>query len=93
MTKTGISTNTWYHVVFTRTTTPSTSNLLYVNGVQDKSNTTNFYFTPNVNPSGIWQYLGAAVNGKIGLVRFYTKALSADEVSQNFNAQRDRFGI
>ena len=33
------------------------------------------------------------LNGKIGCTRLYSKALTAAEVLQNFNAQRGRFGI
>jgi hypothetical protein len=32
-------------------------------------------------------------DGKIAVVRVYKKALSADEVMQNFNAQKSRFGL
>lgn len=31
--------------------------------------------------------------GNIGIIRIYSKALSGDEVSQNFEAQRQRYGI
>jgi hypothetical protein len=32
-------------------------------------------------------------NGSIGLAQIYNRALSANEISQNFNANRTRFGI
>jgi len=32
-------------------------------------------------------------DGKISTVRFYNRVLSAKEISQNFNAQRSRFGV
>jgi hypothetical protein len=32
-------------------------------------------------------------NGKISTVQFYNRALSAAEITQNFNAQRARFGL
>jgi hypothetical protein len=38
-------------------------------------------------------YFGRYFNGTIHTVRFYSKALSQQEVSQNFNATRARFGI
>jgi len=31
--------------------------------------------------------------GKMAIIRIYRKALSASEISQNFNAQRSRFGV
>jgi hypothetical protein len=36
---------------------------------------------------------GANFNGKISSAQIYNRALSAKEVSQNFNAQRSRFGV
>ena len=36
---------------------------------------------------------GYPANGKSGLAHFYNKYLTASEVSQNFNAQRSRFGV
>ena len=36
---------------------------------------------------------GRYYTGSIGLATFYTKALTAAEVQQNFNALRGRFGI
>jgi hypothetical protein len=33
------------------------------------------------------------LNGKISVAQIYNRALSADEVSQNFNALRGRYGI
>ncbi len=43
-------------------------------------------------------YIGAGVsspylNGKIGACYFYTKGLSAAEVSQNFDATKTRYGL
>ena len=32
-------------------------------------------------------------NGKIAAVRVYNKALTLDEISANFNAQKGRFGL
>jgi hypothetical protein len=37
--------------------------------------------------------LSVPTPGPVGPVRIYDRALTADEVSQNFNAQRSRFGI
>jgi hypothetical protein len=33
------------------------------------------------------------LNGDCGMIMFYNKALSADEVSRNYNATRRRFGL
>ena len=32
-------------------------------------------------------------DGKIAIVQLYSRELSATEISQNFNAQRGRFGV
>jgi len=44
---------------------------------------------------GAETYAGAATNwnGDIGVTQFYNRALSAEEVSQNFNAMRGRYGV
>ena len=36
---------------------------------------------------------GGYYDGDVGLVTLYNRALTADEVTQNFNAMRDRYGI
>jgi len=43
-------------------------------------------------------YVGGSISGywfdgKIATLRVYDRALSTKEISQNFNAQRSRFGI
>ena len=42
------------------------------------------------DPNGAYSRM---FNGKIPVVRLYQKVLSADEISQNFNALRGRYGI
>jgi hypothetical protein len=37
--------------------------------------------------------LDSVLNGKISTAKIYNRALSAAEISQNFNAARDRYGI
>jgi hypothetical protein len=37
--------------------------------------------------------VGNVFDGNIAITRIYEKALSQDEVSQNFNALRGRFGV
>jgi hypothetical protein len=94
-----LSTNTWYQVVGVFN---NTSNLLtlYVNGVNRGSNPNSYAsirnttsslsigsFNNNIGGFGQW------VNGKIGIVRIYNSALSASDVSKNFEANRDIYGI
>ena len=87
-----ISTATWYHAVFTRNS--SGVAYIYLNGVQDATGTISA-----VVPSDLAFEIGGDTaltrwfNGKIPLCRVYNKALSATEVTQNFNAQKSRFGL
>jgi hypothetical protein len=74
--------------------------LLLLNGVNRGSNT-NLYasirnttsslsigsFNNNIGGFGQW------VNGKIGIVRLYSSALSDSDVSKNFEANRRLYGI
>ena len=92
-----LSTNTWYHAVATYTASGTTARL-YINGILDLSGS--FAITsgassnyiggsPGDNNTGTWWF-----GGSIPIVRVYrTKALSAAEVSQNYNALRARYGI
>lgn len=84
--------NTWNHLAFIRN-----GNVIefYINGVYQ----TNIAFTANISPSsnifiGTSQHAtGQVFNGDIAVAQIYTQALTATQVIQNFNAQRDRFGI
>jgi hypothetical protein len=92
--------NTWYNVVLVFDYAAG-GQYLYVNGVLVDSQTAitytssgasgNYIFIGEENPGagsyGYWP-------GKIASVKIYSgKALSASEVSQNFNALRGRFGL
>jgi hypothetical protein len=66
----------------------------YINGVLQGTRTSTpstIYSAGNHKISGT-DY-GGEVKGNIAIVRHYNKALTDAEVSQNFNAQRSRFGI
>lgn len=86
--------NTWYNVTFVR----SGSNIyLYVNGVLTATIAS---FTANIAPSNSTMYIGMSqhspgqcFNGKIGVAQVYNRALSINEVQQNFNALKARYGI
>jgi hypothetical protein len=98
----GIGTlNTWTHIVVTK----NSSNLVsvYVNGVLVDSVTFGSAIATSgstIYPLWIGGYSDSAsvptiniLNGKIGLARIYSLALTADQVAQNFNAHRSRFGL
>jgi hypothetical protein len=85
--------NTTYHAVFTENGSGAVQ--LYINGVLVSSGN---LATPNTQGSGyqLGRYSGGPstfFNGKMFSHRTYNRVLSAQEVSQNFNALRGRFGI
>jgi len=82
-------TNTWYQAVYTRTTTPSISNILYINGISRSTNTSS---NPNA-PAGSTLIGHSAFNGNISIARIYNRALTATEVLQNYNATKNRYGL
>mgnify|MGYP000324290763 CR=1 FL=1 len=68
--------------------------VLYMNGVQVDTNSS----TTTNSGNGIIRigaYYDAAnmFNGDINIAQVYNRVLTADEILQNFNAQRGRFGI
>ena len=90
------SRNVWEHFALSKVGTQWS---FYKNGEHIGTNT--FSMTETISGAGFhigaaWSdddYLGRAMNGKVGTVQHYTKALTADEVLQNFNAAKGRFGI
>ena len=85
----------WYHLVITRV---GNNLLLYSNGILQSTIT--FGTSINVVPSNNLMFIGMSqhqagqcFNGQIAQASVYNKALSAEEVKQNFNALRGRFGI
>ena len=90
-----VSANTWYHLV---TTWDGTYFRFYANGnleatssdlsAKTWSNTTN-----TVDIGGFVVALQQMTNQKLSVAKIYTKALTAAEVSQNYNALRGRYGI
>jgi len=83
--------NTWYHVTGLRR---NGTNYLYINGVLQSSTNTqvvassaqNFYLARwYSNLTGYYHY------GNIGIVSLYNKALSSDEILQNYNATKKKY--
>jgi hypothetical protein len=94
----------WYHIVVALDTTQATSSnrvKVYVNGINVPLSFT--YTVPSttftyINPSCcIGSYTGFPstwfFTGNIANTQIYNRALSSDEVQQNFNALRGRYGI
>ena len=88
--------NTWamYTAILDRTANTQT---IIKNNYEEISSTTpsggNYSNTGALSIGGDIGINSFYVNGKISNVKIYNRALSADEVAQNFNALRGRFGI
>jgi hypothetical protein len=93
--------NTWYQVAFiteyTSSNNTTTANI-YVNGTLSRSVN---YSGSQQSPSdqkftvGSWQsnITEFPLSGSIALTKVYNRALSAQEVLQNYNALKGRFGL
>ena len=89
---TSLSLNTWYFGAVSFNTT--TGWKLYVNGILEATNSSTSSFS---GTGGI--LLGAfnaaqnLFNGRIASAQVYNRVLSDNEILQNFNAQKTRFGL
>ena len=94
----GLDHDTWYHIAFVN---DNYTIKLYVNGVlQSNGGDQNSFSTSStanaqtdlriakLGDSPAWN-----LDGKIGAIRIYQTSLSADEVSQNFNATKSKYGL
>ena len=95
-----ISSNIWYHFVFTIEYDGSTNTTMriYINGSLDSSasytgvqtNYAEYKFAIGDGRNTNWYQF----NGQVALARIYnSKALSASEVLQNYQATKGRFGL
>jgi hypothetical protein len=89
-----ITVNTWNHIVCTYA---SGVKSIYLNSVLI-SQATSITGTISINSTGL--YIGAYgpgsayfFNGRIAVSRFYTIALNVQQIRQNYNAQKARFGL
>jgi hypothetical protein len=90
------SLNTWNHFALVRS---GNSWSFYKNGTLIGTNT----FIPTETLSGAafhiggaWSdddYLSNCMNGRVGPTMHYIRALTSQEISQNFNAHKNRFGL
>lgn len=92
------STGQWYQIVGVWTNLASNSIALYVNGVSQGSNSHSFGSVKNSsNPLYLGSYNGGEFsqyfNGRMGIFRYYSKALSGSEVAQNYNANKATYGL
>ncbi len=88
-----LTTSSYNHLVFTKS---GTSVVGYING----QNAVNYTGSSTITLTGKTLYVGRLVsgtgrefNGNISSVQIYNRALTAAEVSQNFNATKSRYGL
>lgn len=84
-----IQTNAWYHVIVTSS---GSTHKLYINGidVQTQTGAGPFYSSSSTLKVGYGE-IHTYHNGRIGLYRIYNRALTAQEVLQNYNATKKRY--
>jgi hypothetical protein len=80
----------WSHITFTY---DGTNVRGYLNGVSSYISSTVTYSTNTDNSSLLLGRADQSGNAAIGTVQMYSKALSAQEILQNFNATKTRFGL
>ena len=94
-----VSTGQWYQIVGVWTNVASNSIALYVNGVSVGSNSHSFASVKNsTRPLYFGSFDGGATfgqwfNGRMGVTRMYSSALSAAQVLQNYNADKSKYGL
>lgn len=79
----------WYMLTGVQGTTLD----IYVNGGLSQSIASNVNVTTNNVNIGRWQSGSRPYTGSIAQVSIYNRALTVDEIAQNYNATRGRFGI
>jgi hypothetical protein len=66
---------------------------IYINGVLSNTSSLGGNIRTTTNPLKIGRGWDGSLTGRIYQTQIYNRALTAQEVSQNFNATRARFGI
>lgn len=94
MTYSNYQANTWYQVTLAGS---GTSNILYINGVQQATASQTVATSVPLNTARIGQVDGDRAAeylvGNVSAFMLYNRQLTASEVTQNFNAFRKRYGL
>ena len=91
--------NTWYQVVAVWTNVATNNFELFINGVSQGSQSHSFTSIKNTTrPLYIGSFDGGSVfgqwlNGRVGIVRIYNSALTSSQITQNFNADKTKYGL
>jgi hypothetical protein len=85
---------TWCMIAVSVTSTAATAYLCQTSGITSATNIVN-HSSSVLNDIKLAQddFGGRFFNGNISIAMIYNKALTADEIRQNFNATRARYGI
>ena len=91
-----LSTNTWYHIVANWQGVDF--NRIYLNGELSQEKTTGIYQPKDTTASCFFQIGRTYSNnyyfdGNIAITKIYNRALSSQEILQNYNATKSRFGL
>ena len=87
-----LSTGTWYNIVQTY---DGSLNSIYINGILSKSVGANGSISTTTTYLGIFSdpTVGSSTPGEVSIFSMYKRALSAAEISTNFNALRGRYNV
>ena len=97
-----ISANTWCNICATHSRSGGSSDLkLYVNGIFVSTNILGATLNPNDNSSNVTigrrfnagASSGSTFQGNISLIQIYNRTLSQQEILQNYNATKKRYGL
>jgi hypothetical protein len=91
-----VSLNVWSYIAVVRNKSNSTINI-YINGILDRTLSS---ITGNIRVQQSYQvmlgsFLGGSYQfaGRIGNTKIYNRALTAQEIKQNYNATKKRYGL
>jgi len=92
-----LTANTWHHVVVTAgKVSGNMITTFYIDGAQVYTGNEGGINLPNISAPyffGDNNPQNCPINGNLGVLRVYNKALSQSDVTLNFNAQKSRFGF
>jgi hypothetical protein len=87
-----VANNVWHQVVYVNNT--NETGIIYIDGKNEVSGSSSIsganYFSPDYIGRG---YSNRYFQGSISICKFYDRALTPQEIQQNFNALRGRFSI
>lgn len=90
-----LTNNTWYHIVLVRDFSNTQKIYWYINGTEDRNVATTYSSASSSSNSTYFMTDGSTdwTFADVGIIRVYNSALTSSQVSQNFNAQKSRFGL